>query len=171
MTSLFGSENDYQTPPDVISKSAFAQEIGVSKPRVSQLVKEGLPVTANGKIDRAVALAWYQKNIEPNRRKAFADKSSGDAKSQLDHIKIERERLALSKERGELIDRRAAQKAVFERARAERDAWLSWSSRMSAQLATELGTDPATLYAVLDREVRAQIAELADKSVENLNAD
>lgn len=169
MTSLFDTEGGLAAPPESLSKAGFAREIGVSPSRVSQLIKEGLPLTPNGKIPRTAGLAWYQQNIDPNRRKAFNDHPTGSTKSQLEALKVERERLALSKDRGELIDRETARRAIFERARGERDAWIAWSSRMAATLAAELGVDPSALFSALDREVRAQLAELAATPMEDLD--
>lgn len=48
-----------------ITKANFAREIGVSKARVSQIVKGGLPVLSDGRLDRQDALDWYCANITP----------------------------------------------------------------------------------------------------------
>jgi phage terminase Nu1 subunit (DNA packaging protein) len=45
-----------------ISKTALAALLGVSKPRISQYVSQGLPVLADGKIDREQALSWLNRN-------------------------------------------------------------------------------------------------------------
>ena len=50
---------------ETITKAAFARELGVSKPRVSQLVQIGLPVLPNGRLDRRAALQWHRDNIIP----------------------------------------------------------------------------------------------------------
>ncbi|MFN3577736.1 MAG: hypothetical protein ACK4TJ_12260 [Tabrizicola sp.] len=39
------------------TKTAFAARVGLTKGRISQLVAEGLPVRADGRIDVAVGLA------------------------------------------------------------------------------------------------------------------
>lgn len=169
MTSLFSSEIIPEQALERISKAAFALEIGVSKPRISQLVKQGLPLTDCGKVRRVEALAWYRENIAPNRRKAFSNGSSATAKNQLDALKIERERLALAKDRGHLIDRAIAGKTVFERARMERDAWLAFATRIAPKLALELDADPAQLYTALDREVREHLAALSQQKIEGLD--
>ena len=54
---------------ETITKAAFARELGVSKPRVTQMVQMGLPVLPNGRLDRRVVLRWRRDNIiarEPN---------------------------------------------------------------------------------------------------------
>lgn len=149
--------------PDVVTKAAFADELGLSKARVTQLVAKGLPTTANGRIPRRAALAWYEQTITPHRRKALRETSTrGSARDELEHLKVERERLALARDRGEMVDRAAVERAAFARARADRDALIGWAARASTQIAVETGGDPAALFAVLDRLVREHLADRAD---------
>ena len=42
----------------VTTKAALAAELGISKARVSQYVKRGLPVRSDGKLDREEAVKW-----------------------------------------------------------------------------------------------------------------
>ena len=49
------------------TKTAFAARVGLTKGRISQLVAEGLPVRADGRIDVAVGLAWIENGIERAR--------------------------------------------------------------------------------------------------------
>ena len=51
---------------DLITKAAFARELGISKARVSQLLQMGSPVLPNGRLDRGEALQWYRDNIIPS---------------------------------------------------------------------------------------------------------
>ena len=50
------------------TKTAFAARVGLTKGRISQLVAEGLPVRADGRIDVAEGLAWIETNLDPARR-------------------------------------------------------------------------------------------------------
>ncbi|MGH8573985.1 MAG: elements of external origin, partial [Gammaproteobacteria bacterium] len=59
-----------------------------------------------------------------------------------------------------LVDRAQAIGHVFTLARAERDAWLNWPSRISAQISAELRIDPHALHVMLEREVRRHLEEL-----------
>ena len=52
----------------VETKTAFAERVGLTKGRISQLVAEGLPVRADGQIDVAEGLAWIEANLDPARR-------------------------------------------------------------------------------------------------------
>ena len=148
-------------PPRLVTKAEFAEELGVAKSRVSQLVDMGLPVAPNGKVRRSDALAWYAETVDPVRRKGLNGRKGKSSREKLDAVKLDRETLALAKERGEIVDRASAEAAVFERARAERDAWLAWCHRTAPALATATGCDPAALFAALDGAVREQLAELA----------
>ena len=45
---------------DVITKAELARELGVSRPRVTELCQAGLPVRPNGKLNRMQALNWVK---------------------------------------------------------------------------------------------------------------
>ena len=69
--------------------------------------------------------------------------------------------LELRKRSGELVDRAATERAIFERANIERDRWLGWIPRTASQLAVELDVDPTKLFGTLDRFVREHLVQLA----------
>ncbi|CAK0759374.1 Phage DNA packaging protein, Nu1 subunit of terminase [uncultured Gammaproteobacteria bacterium] len=49
------------------SQRQFAQRIRLSQGRVTQLVKDGLPLLANGRIDVVAALQWLEQNLDQAR--------------------------------------------------------------------------------------------------------
>jgi len=49
--------------------------------------------------------------------------------------------------------------------RQYRDAWLTWPARAAAVLGARWGVDARTVEGDLDREVRAQLAGLAEFSL------
>src|SRR5215471_12536246 len=51
----------------VISKAALARELGVSRPRIAQLARAGLPVRSDGKLNRMEAVEWVAANIDSTR--------------------------------------------------------------------------------------------------------
>lgn len=171
MGELFETYQQDNPPPKVVTKAALAEELGLAKSRITQLIAKGLPLTPNGRVPRAEALAWYHDNISPTRRKAMRDKPACDARSQLDDLRIERERLALERDKGQLVNRAAIEKAVFERARAERDAHLAWATRIAAPLAAELGADPTATFAALDRLMREHLSELSGTTLSELTRE
>lgn len=56
-------------------------------------------------------------------------------------VKAQTNKVRLAQLKGELVDRAQAVAHVFKLARAERDAWLNWPARISAQMAAGLGVD------------------------------
>lgn len=172
MTQLFAPDDLPAELPEVVSKSNFAQHIGVHKSRVSQLIDKGMPVEPNGNIHIARAQAWCENNLDPERRRAFKDRGkSKSPQAELNRIKAERAKLDLEKARGSLVNRQAIEKLIFERAQAERDAWLGWTQRAAIEIAADTGADIATAFAVLDRLVREHLVTLASRSVEELKHD
>lgn len=152
-----------------VTKAELAALLGVSKPRISQLVKLGLPVRPDGRVDQAAALAWCDANLDPNRRRAVRPPEADERRSRLADVRAEAEaerlrglRLENERRAGNLVDRQAAEAAIFARARLERDAWLGWAARAAPALAAELDADQDRLGFELERLVRQQLAELAD---------
>lgn len=151
------------------TKTAFAARVGLTKGRISQLVAEGLPVRADGRIDVAVGLAWIEDNLDPARRNRGGAPTTttrtatlAEAKRLHEIVKVQRARLAFEREQGKLIDADEARRTVFARARAERDAHLAWVQRSAPLLAAELGADPRATFAALDRMMREHLEYLAD---------
>jgi len=152
-----------------MTKSAFARHSGLSAGRISQMLKEGLPVLPNGKIPVEDADEWINANIQ--RRSAELQSET----YRLSSAKVEREeaqrdllRLQVAEKEKRLVDRRAVEVALYERARGERDAHLAWVSRIAPQIASELDVDLALLFSVLDREMRNHLTELADTPLSDL---
>jgi hypothetical protein len=97
------------------TKTAFAARVGLTKGRISQLVAEGLPVRADGRIDVAVGLAWIEDNLDPARRNkggaaipTRATTTLAEAKRLHEIVKVQRARLAFEREQGKLVDAAAA---------------------------------------------------------------
>lgn len=131
------------------TKTAFATRVGLTKGRISQLVAEGLPVRADGRIDVAVGLTWIEDNLDPARRNkggatsapARVSTTLAEAKRLHEIVKVQRAKLAFEKEQGLLVETAAATRTVFARARAERDAHMAWVQRTAPLLAAEVGAD------------------------------
>src|SRR5574340_910221 len=77
-------------------------------------------------------------------------------------VKAQTNKVRLARLKGELVDRPQAVAHVFKLARAERDAWLNWPARISAQMAAKLGVDAHTLHVALETAVREHLQELGD---------
>ncbi|MDR6955234.1 hypothetical protein J2X65_004613 [Ancylobacter sp. 3268] len=171
-SSLFG---DHTPPPaDTLSKKGFAELIGVSPGRVSQLIAAGLPVEPNGRIHVARGKAWVAENVDPNRRRASLDAPSLapiSARAVRDAAEAEIARLKAERMGRQLIDRAATLRTIEARARFERDAWLGWVNRAAPEIASTVGADLAAVVGVLDRLVRAQLVTIADMPLEDIPHD
>ena len=77
-------------------------------------------------------------------------------------VKAQTNKVRLARLKGELVDRPQAVAHVFKLARAERDAWLNWPARVSAQLAAKLEVDAHTVHVLLEAAVREHLQELGD---------
>jgi hypothetical protein len=49
----------------LITKSELAEELGISRGRVSQLIARGLPVDPGGKVDLELAAYWVLDHVTP----------------------------------------------------------------------------------------------------------
>ena len=77
-------------------------------------------------------------------------------------VKAQTNKVRLARLKGELIDRPQAIAHVFKLARSERDAWLNWPARVSAQMAAKLGVDAHAMHVALEAALRDHLQELGD---------
>ena len=77
-------------------------------------------------------------------------------------VKAQTNKVRLARLKGELIDRPQAIAHVFKLARSERDAWLNWPARVSAQMAAKLEIDAHTMHVSLENAVREHLQELGN---------
>jgi len=77
-------------------------------------------------------------------------------------VKAQTNKVRLARLKGELIDRPQAIAHVFKLARSERDTWLNWPARVSAQMAAKLELDAHTMHVALENAVREHLQELGN---------
>lgn len=77
-------------------------------------------------------------------------------------VKAQTNKVRLARLKGDLVDRSQAIAHVFRLARTERDAWLNWPARISAQMAAKLGVDSHALHVALESAVRDHLMEMGD---------
>ncbi len=77
-------------------------------------------------------------------------------------VKAQTNKVRLARLKGELVDRPQAIAHVFKLARSERDAWLNWPARISAQMAAKLEVDTHAMHVALDTALREHLQELGD---------
>lgn len=165
--TFFENSDAPEQIPEAVSKGFFAELMGITPGRVSQLIGQGLPVRLDGKINVAEGREWFEANV--NRRAGNAEPAQAPRMSELAEARLARERAQsellqqkAAKQAGRLVDRAAVERAAFERARAERDAHIGFAARIAPRIAAELGVDARALFAALDREMREHLNRLAD---------
>ena len=77
-------------------------------------------------------------------------------------VKAQTNKVRLARLKGDLVDRSQAVAHVFRLARTERDAWLNWPARITAQMAAKLDVDAHALHVALEAAVRDHLQELGN---------
>lgn len=167
-----------------ISIRAYARHRGVSDAAVRKAIATGrITPEADGTIDLGRADPEWARNSEaprqgtrqkavkvvapeehPGPREGPALPAGGtsllQARTLNEVVKAQTNKLRLARLKGELVDRNQAIAHVFQLARTERDAWLNWPARVSAQLAAQLEIEPHTMHVTLEAFVREHLEEL-----------
>ena len=167
-----------------ISIRAYARHRGVTDTAVHKAIRAGrVTPEADGTIDVDRAdRDWARNSDVPKtgtRAKAATvatPESGGDGPAALptggtsllqartvnEVVKAQTNKVRLARLKGELVDRPQAIAHVFMLARSERDAWLNWPARVSAQMAATLGVDPHVMHVALEAAVREHLQELGE---------
>jgi hypothetical protein len=170
-----------------ISIRAYARHRGVTDTAVHKAIRAGrITPEADGTIDAQRADREWARNSEAPKAgtrtgaakavMAEASPSTGDGHAVLptggtsllqartvnEVVKAQTNKVRLARLKGELVDRPQAIGHVFKLARAERDAWLNWPARISAQMAARLDVDPHTMHVALEAAVREHLQELGE---------
>ncbi|MFM2007251.1 MAG: hypothetical protein RLZZ09_2906 [Pseudomonadota bacterium] len=167
-----------------ISIRAYARHRGVTDTAVRKAIQTGrITPEADGTIDSARADRDWARNTEsprsgtkqqaprvkaPDLGSDVPGQSAGGGTSLLqartvnEVVKAQTNKVRLARLKGELVDRSQAIAQVFKLARTERDAWLNWPSRVSAQMAADLGLDPHTFHLALEDAVRDHLQALGE---------
>jgi len=145
---------------EAVTQTAFAKLVGVSRQRIGQMIREGLP-TRDGRIPVEEARAWIaaEKRLYGNGANVAARIEARAAKERADADLAE---LKLAERQGKLVDREAVRRIAFERARFERDAHLGFAARAAPLIAAEAGGDVGVIFAALDKVMREHLLALAE---------
>lgn len=154
-------------PPRALSKSGFAREVSLSPGRISQMIKDGLPVEPDGKIDIARGKIWIQENIDPRRSAA---QPQGQLSFERPNRESQRDRLAReqadhaamknAKMRGELVAAVEVEQRWSDILRRIRSKLLAVPSRVRQSHPHLTAHD----VAAIDAELRHALEELADET-------
>ena len=170
-----------------ISIRAYARHRGVSDAAVRKAITAGrVTPEADGTIDVDRADREWARNSEAPRTgtrqsavKVAVPETSGSAndapaglpsggtsllqaRTVNEVVKAQTNKVRLARLKGELVDRSQAIAHVFKLARSERDAWLNWPARVSAQMAAKLEVDAHTMHIALEAAVREHLLELGE---------
>ena len=175
-----------------ISIRAYARHRGVTDTSVHKAIRSGrVTPEADGTIDAEQADAEWERNTSAPKTgtqrpvvkvKVPEVDSSGPEKSTTgsanvggtggtsllqartvnEVIKVQLNKVKLAHNKKELVDRAQAIAHVFKLARSERDGWLNWPARVSAQMAAKLEVDAHTMHVSLESAVREHLQELGD---------
>ena len=131
------------------SQADFARRLGVSRQRVNAMLRDGMPIMANGRLDVEACLRWVRANVEPRRGGVNPPPSDEDADddgidlTEARRLKIlvdtEFTKVLLAKERGDLVNRAGVRRALAEFVRQQRTVIDNFANRYAAQMAAELG--------------------------------
>jgi hypothetical protein len=166
-----------------ISIRAYARHRGVSDAAVRKAIKSGrITPEADGTLDADKTDREWNRNTEPPAPPRRAEPVSASqaapepsapslstggtsllqARTVNEVVKAQTNKVRLARLKGDLVDRSQAIAHVFQLARNERDAWLNWPARVSAQMAATLGMEPHALHIALDEAVRTHLMELGE---------
>ena len=167
-----------------ISIRAYARHRGVTDTAVHKAIRAGrITSESDGTIDPERADREWSRNTEPPKvgpnkvaARAAVPDTPGDAPTALpaggtsllqartvnEVVKAQTNKVRLARLKGELVDRSQAIAHVFKLARSERDAWLNWPARISAQMAARLAVDAHAMHVALEAAVREHLQELGD---------
>lgn len=169
-----------------ISIRAYAKQRGVSDAAVRKAISTGrISKEADGTIEPAKANEQWQKNTDAAQQRkprkpgpsleqdipggatslGGGSTTFSQARTVNEVVKAQTNKVRLAKLKNELIDRNQAIAHIFRLARAERDAWLNWPSRVSATLAATLGVPSYALHAALEAAVREHLQALGELNV------
>jgi hypothetical protein len=167
-----------------ISIRAYARHRGVTDTAVHKAIRAGrITPEADGTIDADRADREWARNSDAPKAgtrakaaKVAVSEGTGDGPAALptggasllqartvnEVVKAQTNKVRLARLKGELVDRPQAIAHVFKLARSERDAWLNWPARVSAQMAAKLNVDPHTMHVALEAAVREHLQELGE---------
>lgn len=153
--------------PKVVTKKAFATIVNVSQGRISQYVKQGLPVEADGRIDVARGKLWIGQNISSTRSAAqaaqddlpfAAQKDAAEERARLVREQADYAALKNQQLRAELVPAVEVERAWTGLLRQLRSGILATPSRLR-QILPHLDADDIM---AIDAELRRVLTEFAD---------
>lgn len=162
---------------ELVSQTEFAKRVGVSRQRIGKLVKRGIIILVDNKVDVDQAVAAIDQTHDPARQHKMNTEAAGasasakppaeektgtvaSARAVLENFRARSAKLKYEKDAGKVVDRGIVRRHAFAEGRAVRDAFMSLGGRLRDRLAGE--DDPIEIHKLLDAEVAKVLRELAD---------
>lgn len=98
-------------------------------------------------------------------------RTTGAAERVKENALAVRRLLDARREAGDVVDIEVAEAVLFEQARAIRDAWVNWPSRVGPLIAAELGVSPDPVLEALNKYVQQQLQDLGEPDADWAGAD
>jgi hypothetical protein len=145
-----------------VSQTEFAKVLGVSRQRVSALVKQGLPANPDGLIPREAGLKWVRSNVLP--KGPGAPSSTGkltDVRVQRELVRLGRDKLQLALQEGTVVRVTEVDARITKMILTVRGRLLRVGHAVGPTVAIE--TDGVRCTAVIDGAIRDALTESADE--------
>ena len=175
-----------------MSEREYSAHSGLSRGAIQKARKAGrLVVYGDGSINATASDVRRSEMTDPDQQRRSTGGDSGfsgpadsssylKARTALTVYQAQERQLAIQKKKGTLVDRARAETLVFRLALQERDAWVTWPSRIAALIAADLTAEvekqsgapqrpefpaiieAAILQRMLETHVRPQLDALAN---------
>lgn len=143
----------------------IAELFDLTPRHVQRLAKDGvLPKPRRGLYPLAPCIQGYVRYLRRAAQGQTDDDQLQTERKLLLRARREQTQLQLRKLSDEVIDRSVARRTVATLATEFRSAWEIWPSRIAATVANELRADEVDVLQLLEREVRAHLAQLATET-------
>jgi hypothetical protein len=158
----------------IVDVERVANALNLTRQRVAQLVKEGLPREKRGEYDPVKCMLWYIRYLQAQVSRLSPNVASqggeldSERKERIGLLRAERElkELELARERGEYMALDDVEKTMTDLVVVTRARILTVANRVAPQL---VGESQAVIEAKLDRALKDALTALA-KCGENGNA-
>lgn len=141
-----------------LTKQALADGLGISRQKVYPRLAKGMP---DDNIE--AAREWSNTNLDRTKGGKREPQDADVTRMRLRKLEADARQaeLALELANRSLVSRQVVEAAIFEAARRERDSWLGWVAQQAPVIASELGTAPDKVFAILSKAVKVHLSELS----------
>ena len=151
-----------------ISQSELAKLLGISQPRISQLIDEKVVIKDEGDPRGSVYLFDSAKNYFLSNKTSSDGVNYWQEKARNEKVKRELNELKLQERQGELYDAADVESAIAETIVTLRTNLLALPAKFSSQLE---GKSKAEIYQLLNAEIEDKLQEISQLDVEKLKSE